>query len=38
VSVTPTTGTRAAMVHQIKKAMHNNLGYGLRLEGVAALE
>jgi hypothetical protein len=25
--------TRAAMVHQIKKAMHDNLGYGLMLEG-----
>jgi hypothetical protein len=38
VSVTPTAGTHAAMVHQIKKARHDNLGYGLRLEGVAALE
>jgi enoyl-CoA hydratase/carnithine racemase len=30
--------TRTAMVHQIKKAMHDNLGYGLMLEGMAAIE
>ncbi len=30
--------TRTAMVHQIKKAMHDNLGYGLMLEGVAAID
>jgi enoyl-CoA hydratase/carnithine racemase len=30
--------TRTALVHQIRKAMHDNLGYGLMLEGVAAVE
>ncbi|GEL26405.1 crotonase [Pseudonocardia sulfidoxydans NBRC 16205] len=30
--------TRSAMVHQIKKAMHDNLGYGLMLEGMAAIQ
>lgn len=30
--------TRTAMVHQIKKAMQDNLGYGLMLEGMAAIE
>lgn len=30
--------TRTAMVHQIKKAMLDNLGYGLMLEGVAAMD
>lgn len=30
--------TRTAMVHQIKSAMHDNLGYGLMLEGVAAID
>ena len=30
--------TRTALVHQIKKAMHDNLGYGLMLEGVAAVD
>jgi enoyl-CoA hydratase/carnithine racemase len=30
--------TRTAMVHQIKTALHQNLGYGLMLEGVAAID
>jgi enoyl-CoA hydratase/carnithine racemase len=30
--------TRPAMVHQIRKLVHDNLGYGLALEGLAALD
>ena len=33
----PIRFARTAMVHQLKKLMHENLGYGIAMEGVAAL-